>query len=369
MIICKLLTNGAVIRNDGSIVPCCNFTADKNWTQTINVNTIKTKKEYFNSELLSRLQENLKNGIQDDRCHQCWQMEESGTGSWRTICNAQVGDPPPEEDILLELRLGTVCNFRCYTCSPSNSSKIWQDWVKLKDTTIFPLPKLFEWTENPDALRLAMEFLKETKILSILGGEPLYNKNVWPLLDAIRERGSFKSVTIVTNGSFIPLEKLTNIPNLVLSFSIDAIGSTGEYVRFDSNWQIIKDNLERAIDSGIKVHTSTVISLYNLFALPNLFEYLESANPAYIHYTYVMVPDFMSISRLHPSLKDKAIKMLLDLCKNDKNHRLYHALAIVGTEYTEEKLSEFVEYTKRLDQIRGVNIIDHVPQYGPLFKS
>lgn len=367
MIKCKAATNGVVIRNNGRLSPCCVFRDEPDWLQNVTIDKIKTVKEYFNLPQVLELQNNLNNDIQDPKCKTCWNLEKTGTGSWRMLCNNILPDSNIGENMLVEIRLGNACNFRCYICRPVSSSKIQQDWIELADDRIFYNMEINDWTKNEDNVRLAREFLGNAKRVSILGGEPFFNKKLWQFLEPILNNKELDEVSITTNGSFIPFEKLSDIPNLLLSFSIDAIGPLSEYSRFDSEWAIVKQNFEQSVaNTNIRTHASITISLYNLFALPETLNYIRQVNPHYVHFNFLSEPDYLSITNLHPALKGKAEEMLMSLLADDQNFRLKHALLVVGAEYTKEKFNTFLNYTKQLDSIRGVNLLDYVPEYRNL---
>ena len=358
---CKAVTNGIVFRNNGTIVPCCVFQPSKQWTQTIDMRHIKSVDNYYRSHQLKLLNDDFRKDYKNPQCKSCWQLEETGAASWRQICNSQLPDSPEGKDMLVEVRLGNVCNFRCYTCSPTSSSKIQKDWLTLADGTLFKEITIKDWTKDEHNVKVVKEFLSRAKRISFMGGEPFLNKQLLHYLSPLVGDTNIEEISITTNGSFVPFNLLVeNFSNLLLTFSIDAIDNLSEYVRFESSWLAVKANFEESIRRGIRTHVGLTLSLYNLFALPETLKYINSQKPNYIHFNFVNEPDFMSISQLPPYLMQKAIDMLHTL---DKNINIEHALSIVGSKYTPEKYKQFLEYTEKLDSLRGVSLSTFVPQY------
>jgi radical SAM protein with 4Fe4S-binding SPASM domain len=354
MIKCKALTHGVVVRNSGALVPCCVFIPDKEWNA--NVNNIVSVEDYRNSPQLQQLQYNLDHDIKDKQCKACWRLEDTESDSWRGMLNSQLHG----EETLVEIRLGNVCNFRCYTCGPNSSSKIQADYTKLG----IPFVAFDDWTKQDNSVALVNEFLSTASRVSILGGEPFYNKNFDKYLNVLRENKAIKEISITTNGSMVPFDKLEGIANLVLTFSIDAVGELSEYVRHDSTWSVVKANFEESIKRGIRTHAGLTLSLYNLFGLPETLEYLHSQNPAHIHFNFVDNPDFMSIECLPPCLLEDALEMLHGLDIDDAN--IEHAILSVGKNYTPAQLKKFIDYTKRFDNLRGTKLTSIAPQFSAI---
>lgn len=364
MIQCRAISNGVVIKNNGVIVPCCVFKPDLSWSQSMTVEQIKTVENYFQTAQLGNLRDNLKNDIADSRCSQCWDLEKTGSSSWRKICNMQLPLASEGEQMLVEIRLGNVCNFRCYTCFPTGSSKIQQDWTKINDNRLFREIEVNDWTKDSDNVSLANDFLSRARRISLMGGEPFVNKKIWEYLEPLRSRTDISEISITTNGSVLELDKLEGLPNLLLNFSIDAVGPLSEYVRLGSDWNIVRNNLEASIQNNVRTNVSITISVYNIFALPKTLEYLTNVSPNYIHFNFVTDPDFLAIDNLHPSLVNQAKEILFKM-GNDQN--IKHAMSIVGSKYTETNFEKFLEYTKKLDNLRGVSLVDCVPEFKLLF--
>ena len=352
---CRLIKQGLVVHPDGAMTPCCVFTASKVWRETHNINKLSDAGEYFNSAALDALGKQMIDDVFPDECVKCAKCEkasgDSGT-SWRLSHGIWT-----DSDFLLELRFSNLCNYSCYTCFPTSSSKIATDFTKLKIAFSVPEKK---W--EVDSLHKITHLLDNASHLSFLGGEPLYNKNVLRLLPNLRNK---KKVSITTNGSKF-VNEISDLSGLLLSYSVDGIGSKNEYIRFGSNWDEVMNNIQQAIDARIETHVVTTVSVYNILHLDQILTYFNEL-PLNFHYLNIVFdPDFMSVSCLHPALRKEA-QEVLDRCDQiAKFSQTKPAVEILknmlSVPHSIEKWNKLLEYTQQLDSIRQVSMNDALPE-------
>jgi len=195
---------------------------------------------------------------------------------------------------ILEVFLNNVCNLGCLYCSPSNSSVINYEHIKFGDfdkngitlksiaqdssTELFPL--LLDWLgKNYSSLER----------LSILGGEPFFQKEFVVLLDFLsQQKNSNCEINIVTNlmvphqmlkkfiAQFRTMLVAKKIKRLDITCSIDCFGPQQEYVRSGLDLEQWKKNFEYLIDQPwIKLNINQVITVLTIRTMPELLEYLN----------------------------------------------------------------------------------------------
>lgn len=150
----------------------------------------------------------------------------------------------------LQIRVTNQCNLKCRYCSVD---------AKEKNFQFLPIKTIKE---------VIMESLPlGVREISITGGEPFYYKELNELLRFFRNF-SYIIIVISTNGMNITEEQiqlLTNIPNLIISVSLDSLDpEKNSCLRLFSNSITIKRNILKLIQNGIDVSISTVITKNNM---------------------------------------------------------------------------------------------------------
>lgn len=86
---------GLYVDSDKTITPCCKIKNNRKYDYT-------QLEEYFDSEELNKLREDLLGGVKNEACSRCWKDEEAGGDSLRLISNRTAGlfsDTPIKEQI------------------------------------------------------------------------------------------------------------------------------------------------------------------------------------------------------------------------------------------------------------------------------
>ncbi len=103
------------------------------YSEDFNVN------DAFNSDLHVRIRKNILENKQDESCHRCWQTEDNGAESYRTIWNNTLAggylkgimlDSVDDDGIIdkpfitfLDFTMGNKCNLVCRMCNLNNSNQ------------------------------------------------------------------------------------------------------------------------------------------------------------------------------------------------------------------------------------------------------
>lgn len=326
---------------DGAYSPCCLQDRD-------TFREYKTIKEYLNSEKLKTLKHNLANGIQDALCSKCWQLENNGLKSMRQSVLRDRADVDTLSISQVKLHTGRMCNLACMMCFPSLSST----WSSLWKDENYAEPfykKQGHEKYDEQAEQYIFDNLDNIKFIETLGGEPLFNKRFHAFLDRIIDMQKSKNITlyIITNGTLLKDEligKFERFKKVVLSVSIDGIGSVNDYIRWGSSFETIDSNLlrnKKYVDIAV---LPTVMSL-NLHRLNEIEEYCEKNN------FHMMQPALVQgWASLNPINQPKYLYDLTD----DKNK------SYIQSDQNTGNLREFI---RKWDIQRKCNILNYMPEF------
>lgn len=124
---CRAAFDNLHIAIGGDAKPCCEF---KGTLGNVKENSIE---EIWHAKSVNDLRSKMLRGERDKRCWKCWEAEDAGSNSLRSMYNA--GGPivtdsgitaPSLASALprkLDLRFSNLCNLSCRTCGPECSTK------------------------------------------------------------------------------------------------------------------------------------------------------------------------------------------------------------------------------------------------------
>lgn len=256
------------------VAPCCQAASEVESIESFDFKT---------SPYLTNLREQFNNGLKPAACNRCWQVEKSGHKSRRQSAIEFFDLPEPTTEIVLEgldHSATWACNMACIMCGPLNSSL----WAKEKS-----------YTSN-DLKLIGRKFQKENNILSNLdlgsikkihfnGGEPFLNLHQLDLIERLDKQDVLKNVFISynTNGSIFPDSRIIDFwkrSRLVkLFFSIDAVGSAFEYIRWPGKWQQVNENIKHMKDilpSNVMFGLNVTVGNYNVLEMKDLWDWFEA---------------------------------------------------------------------------------------------
>ncbi len=163
--------------------------------------------EARNAPLLKDVRQAMLEGRWHSACTRCETEEKSGIRSrriyeteiWQKQLNAERavrstrcdGEIEPDQFPLahLDIRFGNLCNLKCRSCGPTDSSKWYSDYKKLwgakfressvqvtlhdEQGRIVPSPDLYTWYESPNFWSQLDQVMPGIRQLYLVGGEPL----------------------------------------------------------------------------------------------------------------------------------------------------------------------------------------------------
>lgn len=358
---CQHLDHGLVITQSQKIHPCCSFKSDSNWPEILGQTDLNN---FHQTPSVIAIKQQLANGSWPTECNQCHEEEQRGHQSWRTIGDYLIKDYSDGE-LFAEIRMGSTCNLACNTCNPEDSSRVEAVWKKIS----FP----FDAVKRPDyekMLEPVKQLFPKLKRISVLGGEPFYDRGCLALLEELTKVERRLDISISTNGSVVDLDLIQRLSqhNLILTFSIDGVGIYNENIRYGSNFATLVDNYNTVGSyPHVHRHITSTISLYNILHIDKLTEYLLSLKPEHLHYVFVTDPDIQNIKYLPAKLIRLAksniakAKRYVKLAKIDQHERefllgfLHLCKYTVGTEQDPIKTQQFLNFTQQIDALKDSN--------------
>jgi len=307
---------------------------------------------------LSEFQNSMYTDQWPKECYRCRVQEESGDQSLRTVVNQSVnidanfGKWPSRWN----LKFGNICNLACWTCNEFSSSVIAQH-----KRTIGILPENFvdpeqqfrsDWQDLEQQVLKSYEY-HDTVTLTLLGGEPLYNKTVEEFLSRLIDLGLSARTRLEfhTNGTKINA-KLFDQPhwNYVCVFlSLDAVDKKAEWLRHGCRWTDIEKNIQffARVANYVEVHCT--LSVLNINDLPDLDQFCQH-HKLPLKISLLSNPWFMSV------LKWPLDKNLIADPAKLHQHAYYYDL--IGTQPDITAPTELANYIGKFDKIR-LNLADY----------
>lgn len=415
----ELSTNPA-----GHIKPCCYFlnTLDVNERTASILNGDKLE-DVWNNNSIRLLREKLATDQREENCNVCLRdqkasMRVRSINEYKnnieilklvkdTIENNFVALHTPKR---LELKPSNLCNLKCVMCNSYDSSQIAKElkelsekyngidiyngrFIKINNLSNinetgykFQDVEQAEWSNHPEVWESFEKIVPGLEVLSFAGGEPTIMPFVLRALKYCVDNGYSKNITVFISSNFTNLNKefLNLMPyfkKFELIASIDGIEKIQEYTRYPSKWSQISNNYLLAKQymkyPNVKILINITVSILNILNLDKLLYWIEDRANEYPYYSewpyninllygpYDQQIIHLSESnkevsrqRLNQYLKEsKVLKEFLGL--DSKIHLVLNELDKIGNE---SSLDDFRNRISVLDNHRGINIKDFIPE-------
>ena len=369
-----------------------------------------------NSELHQRVRSQMLAGEESPECQLCWDEERAGLPSKRlhmlkhypidTIQNTQSGLINTEEFPLeyIDLRFGNLCNMKCRSCGPSDSSLLYDDIVAIsgKDTfefyssTTYQLKQInntwtlknddFRWYQDEKFWDMIKHIVPNINRLYLTGGEPLINKAQWRLLDLCIELGVSKHIVLEYNSNMtlIPDNAFTvwsQFKEIHIGCSIDAVGDLAYYMRYPVQWDDVRDNvfkLGNATCSNLLAKFSPTISVFNILELLTMADWLRENRMPNIRpvpsFHILEGPYYQNIQILPKETKAWICAEYEKWYASAPWRMRYKAqfdsvLTYMNAQDRSHLIADLKENTEKLDKHRSQNIADYVPWLAKILKN
>ena len=317
-----------------------------------------------------------------------------------------------------DIRYGNFCNLKCRMCGPTDSHMWYPDYVKLSGATTYkdthtrielhqtPTGKWttdqYDWFKDAPVYWENFEKYAHTaKKLYIVGGEPLIIKEHEESLQRLVDGGNAHNIEIEYNSN------LTNVTNKYMELwsqfkqirvgaSVDGYGAVFDYQRTPAKWDSVYNHMKKLNDNrdvNLKCWFTYTVTPYNVYHMPEFIKWkleesgLDRYNPIdgmrpTITQHMCHSPKYYNIKVLPQMLKDdvedhyelyKEWMKGTDYSDKVKKH-FYQVLDstirfMQSEDYSKDHLQGFIDITNQLDEIRGQDVRDIVPQYREMFDA
>ncbi len=366
------------LNSDKKLAPCCKFKE----TSKYNYNQLD---EYFDSDELKHLREDLLNGIKNKSCISCWNEEEANGDSLRLVSNRTIGrfvetplmsqiDNPKVSNIKsFDLVLGNLCNLKCIMCNPGLSSQLLAEAnINTELKPLYPNDSFdqakYNWPKDDEFVAWCNKQLPDAIHIKLTGGEPFIIPWIQTVIDKIPDKQKKKCVlhfttnlTIVNLGLF---ENFRKFKEVWLSVSAEGINETHEYLRYGHKWETLETNIRLIKEMKIENlnlminHVVQTPSYHSILSMTEYFDLLKLK----IHPIMLTTPKHFHISSLTRKAKEDFLaktenytgynKSFIDFVRNSTKKYIDHKTKL------SKKVIKHLEY---FDKVRKNSYKDIIP--------
>lgn len=353
-----------VVRANGNINPCCLVHSFK----------YRDVKSYWNSPELQNMRSQMLSGqTLVPQCNECYIQEKNFGVSMRTefLRDYQMSSDNYADIIQnrgysdfefprrLEVHLGNLCNLKCLTCKPQDSSSFLVEDKILKISNFSN--DSFQLNET-----LIEQIIKESlvhglDILDLRGGESMLMPRIKQLLTELPEHHKIKTLRIQTNGTILD-DAWKNIflkfEQVEIMISIDAYGDANHYIRYPSQWA----DIERTVDYVLslphaKKYVHTTVSNLNFLLLDQLIDWCRKKE-IYFHSSPLLQPSEFCYTNLPKEIFNIG-------CNKLKNYPEVHNLLDHNPDTVH--WNKFCSIITKRDNHRKNSIFDILPELKPFW--
>jgi|TARA_Y100000310_G_scaffold24790_1_gene23786 sulfatase maturation enzyme AslB (radical SAM superfamily) len=407
---CSHLFTSLSFDQRGRVRVCCNnyeIPKDENGKPILVTDEDFSMKKAFASDVHMRIRKNILANKQDPGCIRCWQTEDNGAESYRTIWNNTLASGFYKDIMLesvnsdgyiddpyvtfLDFTLGNKCNLICRMCNVDNSH-IWEKESKL----LYPNQELNipESTVSVNEDFLSDEFfatnLTHLKQVNFLGGEPLIiQEHIDFLKQCIKFDISQNIVLFYTTNLTTVKDELFDLweefRHIYLGVSIDGYKEVDDYIRYPSKWAKLEKNIKKVSkwkkDLSMDLQIHATFQALNVLNYDKLLEWVYSLGDLGFwripFANWVTYPSWYDCRILPDDLKDIAVERVNKFLDSKKDVKwdvgeeqwlgiLKSNLVTLKDELPEteqyDAIARFKIYTKKLDMNRKQHISNYIPE-------
>ena len=363
---CKFLEHGMAIGYNGAVKPCCEWSYDQEYIK-LNHYTLVDLSTWHQSTAIADARQKLSNNEWPDSCRRCAKFEQQGRVDSVRGNGASAYAHYQPNDITLEIRPGSVCNFACQTCWPAASSRVAQFHHRAGLIDIKTLD-----SSAIDDFDFLLPIASRIKNIVLLGGEPFYDKNCLKFLQWATQHLT-ADITMFTNGSTVDWAWVDNYPgHVTMVFSIDAVGRPAEYVRFGTEWPVVESNLFRARNHPkIQARVNITTSVYNYYHIVDVIDLLTEHWPSVVsfgvpHEKYLLESTIPLAYRpaIMKRLQQAISKIQQATIESGQKHNAVNALkSIMNNLHTlpwdQAEHSKLCEFVAKMDRVKKIKLSDY----------
>jgi sulfatase maturation enzyme AslB (radical SAM superfamily) len=371
---CRFARDTVSVRTDGTVAPCCISLPIKNKDGSVFTVKNTTAHSAYHSSEFQKIRQNLREGVRDSHCVNCWTAEDQGTASLRIL---HQNDDTEEQLQQLDLALSNACNLKCRSCNATDSSLWVRDQYQLEGSrgSYRDFRQQYIFNVKPqDQFYEAMlsKGLDQIQQLSFYGGEPMLHPTTWKILQRVVELGRAADVSLSfnTNCTVYPeryMALLSQFKSVFLAVSLDSSSAEQfNYIRYPADFHQVTSVLDKFCDwsqqSGDRsVKIAHTVSNYNVFYIKDMLDWSGQKGLG-IALNPVNYPQHLCIQHLPQGIKSKVLK------------GLDHATAELmqqwmGDQGSRESWQEFLQSVLKLDRLRQQSFVAVFPEYYQAIRS
>ena len=413
--ICTIPWNHTAIMQNGEYGICCQcvYNASGRLITDNQPESVRTKtiNEVRNHPTYVELRRSMMAGEKSPMCKLCWDEESLGITSKRKhqqqsyegLVN-QILESPDKSGVIdtkeyplnyLDLRLGNLCNLKCRTCGPADSS-LWIEDVYDQGTTEFRIQNMpnayeiekkdnvykiksddFQYYNSDNFVNDLTEVLPTINRIYFTGGEPLINKKHYEILDYCIEKGFAKNIILEynTNGTTLNknlLEQWKHFAQIIICFSIDGINEYAHYIRYPSKWDVIEQNMREVDNSeltNILCTTNLTLNILNVKHFLEVIEWFHSQNfkkfGRNLYWHRLVGPTWLNLQVLPAETKKEITELYENFISTSDipniRNRIWPAIEFMNAGDLSKQLPRTKELIDNIDEIRGHKLADYIP--------
>jgi sulfatase maturation enzyme AslB (radical SAM superfamily) len=298
---CVIPFTKAFVLSNGSYRDCCVT------SPAVTSNLQDTFDSWWQGTALSNVRNEMNNAQDHPRCNACIVQEKIHKSSFRLAVNKEVdtvdNNAYPKG---WHIMFGNICNLACWSCSERFSSTIAQHKKQiniLPNDFVDPEQSFSaKWPKLKENILKSYDY-HSTVNVSLLGGEPVYNKYALEFIENLVSTGRSHAtrLEITTNGTILN-NKLISLLNklnwqyISILVSVDAIGTKAEWLRYGSKWEKIKENIDHYRKIANYVEIQTIVSILNINDLPTVINFCQEQNLPH-NVSLLKTPEYLDITK------------------------------------------------------------------------
>jgi sulfatase maturation enzyme AslB (radical SAM superfamily) len=398
---------------DGTAQLCCRASQPvSEGSRALSLST-DSYEEIWRSTYMQRARESLLSGRHIPDCVACYSHEKTAGTSLRIESNiAWLRRQPAGERETAESRLrasseaagytvsapprtlhlwfGSHCNLQCRMCNAEYSTRIaadpvhaaWHPGGAIEPKAPSRIVDASTWSDSESVLfGEVFRDVDGLEAIAFAGGEPLFQKQIEPLLEFLIRKGRAPRVRLFvsTNGTFFRtslMEKLDQFQEATMAVSLDGVGSLNDYIRYPARWPAIVANIGSMRSfPRIRLRVDPTLQAYNLLGLVDLLRFCDGEGLEVSLSNILQGPAYLAMGALpEPCLAvaRERLEAYLRSCPPRNAQPVEGVLAHLRTVPAPDQprlLEELMTFTNDLDASRGQRIHDATPELLGLLEA
>jgi organic radical activating enzyme len=372
---CKAPFHGLSIDSYSNLSPCCEYKHDS-IEKKYNLSYFdlwQSKLDTIRKEMIqgntptgckSCIEKENIDGIHSNRMHMNHVITESAENIIKNYADKNKKLKPRD----IEIKLGNLCNLKCFMCGPYASSRIMEEYDMHQNGykelgIIHSGRKIKNWWDDSSKQKKLLELVKDGDVEKIhfSGGEPLMNTTIYKIIDVCHPnvKISFSTNMTMISEKFINATARFN-KKVAVYASIDGIGAHNNYIRFGSDWKNIEKNFITLMNTAhIEIGISYILQHTSVFTLIDLLEFSNLHNiPITLGTVYEKSVDGSG----HLTINSVSPTDYKNFCMKIKKYEKVLGYSTISQWLEKYKFNiilhkKFVNYMKFLDKIRHTDFL------------